>query len=362
MIKFYHSSRFSAILIACTFMLSVSSFFTQAATSCDVYMNAGPLTRATTYGEEQVVSGIYEAVAQQYNGVSGQINSVIFWGRVNPASGSANNTLKVVIYQVNLGLPGTILGSQNVVVDSASSNYLVTATFSSPVAVSGDIIISIEPFAPSTDNFFIQHNASPDGQMLNLIKLKQASQWFKDLAAGDPSFDYDFMILPVSTVTLTAGFSYGASGNTTNFTNTSTSASSYYWDFGDGDTSTAISPSHNYAASANYNVTLKAYANGISSSCVDSITTSVNVVITGTQQMQAKKNGFVLTSNVVQDVLIIDAYQNGSGVIVDILGNQVAKFEVKQNQKHQIKIDQLRAGIYLINSTNQKSIRFIKTN
>jgi len=361
MIKLYNLIHFGRVLAICAFFLSQSTFFTQAATNCDVYMNAGPQTRATSFGEEQVVSGVYEAVAQQYNGLSGQLNSVVFWGRVNPASGSANNTLKVVIYQANLGLPGTILGSQNVVVDSASSNYLITATFSSPVTISGDVIISIEPFAPSTDNFFIQRNTSPDGSMLNLIKLKQASQWFKDLAAGDPAFDFDFMILPVSTVSLQAAFSSSASGNTTNFTNTSTNATSYLWDFGDGDTSTATSPSHNYAASASYDVTLKAYANGISS-CVDTVTTSVNVVITGVQQSQIKKKGFILTSNVVQSVLIIESYENINAVIVDILGNQVGKFEVKQNQKQQIKIDQLKSGIYIINSANQKSIRFVKTN
>lgn len=42
------------------------------------------------------------------------------------------------------------------------------------------------------------------------------------------------------------------------FTNTSVKADSYAWDFGDGGTSTEANPTHRYAHSGNYTVTLKA--------------------------------------------------------------------------------------------------------
>jgi len=333
-----------------------------ASSPCAQYLDGSPLTRTTVIGEEQVVNGNYEAVAQQYNSVSGQITSVIFWARVNPASGSATNTVKVVIYSANLGLPGIILGSQNVLVDSASSTYPVNAVFSSPVTVSGNIIISIEPFSPVADNFFIRRNTHPDGQYLYLNKLKQANQWFKNLAAGgDTTLNFDFLILPVKTQILTASFSYGASGNTTVFTNTSTNATSCLWNFGDGDTSTATSPSHNYAATANYNVTLIVYANGVST-CSDTLTTSVPVVITSIAPSPAKKNtGIILASGIVQDVLTIESGITQSIRILDVLGNQVGKYDLKQNEKQQIKIDNLRPGIYLVNADNHKSVRFVKT-
>jgi PKD repeat protein len=348
------------ISFVCLGSIPFSATYSQSTgTSCDIYFDSGPITRATSFGEEQVVNGVYQAVAQQYNGLSGQITSVIFWARANPASGSANNTLKVVIYNANLGLPGTILGSQNVVVDSSSSCYPVHAIFSSPVIFSGNVIISIEPFAPATDNFYVQHNTAPDGQLLYLNKLKQANQWFKDLAAGDPAQDYDFMILPVTAATVTAGFTYNQTGNTTNFTNTSINASSYYWDFGDGDTSTSSSPSHNYAATGTYQVKLKGLANSFTP-CEDSVTQSVSVVITGLQNIQKKKN-ISLISSVVQDILSIESGENYDVVIRDILGNQVARFQVRENQRQQVNIDQLKPGVYILNAPEcQKSIRFIK--
>jgi hypothetical protein len=334
----------------------------QGSASCPQYLDGSPLTRTTVTGEEQVVNGNYEAVAQQYNAVSGQITSVVFWARVNPASGSASNTVKVVIYSANLGLPGVILGSQNVLVDSASLTYPVTANFSTPVSVSGSIIISIEPFSPVADNFFVRRNTHPDGQYLYLNKLKQANQWFKNLAAGgDTTLNFDFLILPVKTQTLTAAFTYGASGNTTNFINTSTNGTSYLWNFGDGDTSTAVSPSHNYAATANYTVTLIVYANGVST-CSDTVITSVPVVIAAVSPSPVKKNaGITLASGIVQDVLTLESGSSVSIRIMDVLGNQVGKYDLKQNEKQQIRIDHLKPGIYLVNADNNKSIRFVKT-
>jgi|GEM_PF-6331142 len=357
-----YTLKFTLFCLLATLGLTFQSLFANAAVPCDSYMDESPLTRTTVTGEENVVSGNFEAVAQQYNGLSGQISSVVFWARVNPASGSGNNTLKVVVYSANLGLPGVILGSQNVVVDSASASYRVTATFSTPVTVSGSIIVSIEPFSPVADNFFIRRNTHPDGQYLYLNKLKQANQWFKNLAAGgDTTLNFDFLILPVKTQTLSASFTSGSSGNTTNFTNTSTNATSYLWNFGDGDTSTAVSPSHNYTSSATYNVTLTVYANGMTL-CTDSVTTSIPVVITGVNTAPVKKNaGITLASGIVHDVLTIESGSTVSIRILDVLGNQVGKYNLKQNEKQQLKIDHLRPGIYIVNADNSKSVRFIKT-
>ena len=60
------------------------------------------------------------------------------------------------------------------------------------------------------------------------------------------------------------------------FTNSSTNATSYQWDFGDGNTSTQISPTHTYAASGNYTVTLTSI-NGTSQS-----TSSQTIQVSGT--------------------------------------------------------------------------------
>ena len=55
-----------------------------------------------------------------------------------------------------------------------------------------------------------------------------------------------------------ADFSYEVNGFAVKFTNTSTDATSYLWNFGDDATSSEASPSHTYAASGSYTVTLTA--------------------------------------------------------------------------------------------------------
>lgn len=334
---------------------------TQQSVACDTYMDAGPLTRATSFGEEQVVTGVYQGLAQQYNSIAGQLKSVVFWGRVNPASASGSNTVKVIVYNANQGLPGTIIGSQNVVVNAANASYMVTATFAAPLSVNGNIIISIEPFSPLTDNFFVQRNASPDGQFLNLTKIKQANQWFKNLAAGDPAFDYDFMILPVKAINLTANFTANTVANVTTFTNSSSNATSYEWNFGDGGTSTATSPVHNYTASGTYNVKLKAFSSGITT-CADSIIIPVSVVITGLNELHDGRGWLQLKHNLVNDELVVTLQKQNEIIISDVHGASVGSFKFRSNETRVIDISAYLPGIYYVSSPNQPAVKFVKVN
>jgi len=89
-------------------------------TTCKQYMDSFPLSRSTSFGEEQVVNGNYQGLGQQYN-ITGSIKSIVFAARSNPASSSATSSVKVVIYSANQGLPGLILGTQNIVIDSSST-------------------------------------------------------------------------------------------------------------------------------------------------------------------------------------------------------------------------------------------------
>ncbi len=56
-----------------------------------------------------------------------------------------------------------------------------------------------------------------------------------------------------------ANFSWNAAGGVISFSNNSSDADSYLWDFGDGNTSTQKEPTHIYANSGQYLVTLIAY-------------------------------------------------------------------------------------------------------
>lgn len=57
-----------------------------------------------------------------------------------------------------------------------------------------------------------------------------------------------------------AKFEYKVKGRTVMFTNYSTNAVIKLWDFGDGTTSDEVSPTHTYAESGSYTVTLKVYS------------------------------------------------------------------------------------------------------
>lgn len=327
-------------------------------TACPAFMDTSVLSRSTSYGEEQVMPGNYQGLAQQYNGLSGSMKGVWFRARVNPNGVNSANTVKVVVYNVNQGLPGTIIGTQNVVITAAAASYDVLATFSSPLSVNGSVIISIEPFSPSTDNFFIERNTPPDGQFLNLIKIKQANQWFKNLAAGDPNFDYDFMIVPFITSNLTASFTHNTVSNTTSFTNNSTGAANYSWDFGDGSNSTAVNPTHNFAATGTYNVKLNAYKQGINT-CVDSITIPVTVTITSLQEY-TQSTGLLLSSTIFTDEITLEASQETTAMIVDGTGREMAEFYLRKGEKQSIDARSWNPGMYLIRTGDAQAIRIMK--
>lgn len=350
----FNSVKPVVVLFISAFLLSsISKAQELLSTTCNIYMNSSPLTRTTGFGEENIINGNYQAVAQQYNSISGALKAVTFWARVNPASGAATNLVKVFIYQANQGLPGVVLGQTTILVDSSSTMKQYTATFTSAINVSGSIIISIEPFAPTTDNFFVRRNVPVDGQFLNLIKIKQNNQWFKNLAAGDTAFDYDFLIIPLKAVTVTSNYTYSVNANEVTFTNTSVNASSYYWDFGDGDTSTAVSPVHTFSTTGNYNVSLVAYANP--NTCQDSI--AKTIVLTSAPGLK-KSKGLIINQN--NDLLIIESPESTEVSIYDVFGNCVRRMKVTADQRQEVFISDLSSGLYLISSDGNSTYRIIK--
>lgn len=90
---------------------------------------------------------------------------------------------------------------------------------------------------------------------------------------------------------VTANFSYTDNNGTVTFIDLSSNATSWFWDFGDGSTSTAQNPTHVYAQSNNYTVTL--VVNG-QTSC--SATESVSAVV-GIDELSGSEIGMLLTPN-----------------------------------------------------------------
>ena len=73
-----------------------------------------------------------------------------------------------------------------------------------------------------------------------------------------------------------AGFSNVVNGSTVTLTNTSSNYESLFWDFGDGNQSTDPNPTHTYAASGSYTVTLTTQNN---SNCwVDTVSKVITIV------------------------------------------------------------------------------------
>ena len=328
-------------------------------TPCKQYMDSLPLSRSTSFGEEQVVNGNYQGLGQQYN-ITGSIKSIVFAARSNPASSGSTSSVKVVIYNANQGLPGTILSTNNIVIDSSSVCSLYELVLPSPVNVNGNIIISLEPLIPTVDNFFVQRNTPPDGQNLNLIKIKQANQWFKNLAAGDPAFDFDFMILPIKEVSLSPNFTFNTNALQVVFTNASTpSFTSYEWDFGDGSTSTNVSPSHQYTSSGVYQVKLKMSSTGFQQ-CIDSIIKPVTVSSVGMDDISNSQNlkwEYLPSDNSVRLFAKVNLTIN----ILDATGREIKSLTIRANEESIVDCTSWTNGVYIISSNQNNFIdKFFK--
>lgn len=97
--------------------------------------------------------------------------------------------------------------------------------------------------------------------------------WVTDTCGNTDTVNFSFTIcsLPV------LGFTTSNSGTTVTFdASVSTGVTSYIWDFGDGNSGTGVNPTHTYALSQNYNVTLM----GVNA-CGDTVSITNSVALCG---------------------------------------------------------------------------------
>ncbi len=137
-----------------------------------------------------------------------------------------------------------------------------------------------------------------------------------------------------------------------------TSVVSYLWDFGDGTpTSTMISPTHTYAASGNYNVTLKVF-----NECLQ-YETSLRINVdhaTGIVTPGEDKSDLVLYPNPAGNMLIIsnrnieDKMETVS--IYNTLGAEVYHQKVINACEHKLSVSHLANGIYFIKVSTGKGL------
>jgi len=348
------------IILLVLLALTTNSF---SQTTCESYVDDGPLTRLVTPNEDHITSGIYEAVAQRYNSVNATISSVTFWARTNPANsnGDAANTVTVKLLYINPssgGINGIKItnAETTTVVDTSSVHQMVTAIFSPVIVVSDtNIMVVLEPTSSSTDDFFVKRSTTGDGAGLKLILLKQSGTWFNNQSLGG-GFDYDLQILPNISSTVEANFTSSVSGKTVTFTNTSTGATSYFWDFGDSSNDTSTDPVHVYPiAGFPYPVVLTAYA--ADTSCNH----SANATVTTDSTMGIGQNetaSFVVRYVAETRQLRIESKKPGIYELHGIAGQLLKTIKVGRKIKW-LDLSDLSVGVYIISNSKGSSQRLV---
>lgn len=357
--SFIKNTILSAILTGMLF--GATDSVSLASSPCEYYLNNGPIARATSFNEERISSATYSGLAQRYNALSGQMTGIRFWARAV----GATQTMRAILYQESVGFPGTIIAQTTVSVPAGATWQQIDAVFSAPATVSGNVILSIEPSSPSTNNVWVQHNLEGNasnnfignGGNLYLNLIKQGVTWYKDLSNGDPSFDYDFMILPIRSLNITPGFNFNASNLSVSFTNTSTNASTYSWNFGDGGTANTANPSHNYSSSGTYQVKL-VVSGPAGSGCADSLTQSIVVTNTALSELSTVFSNpyYNPSTNTLEFQSLIDQECR----LYNTEGKLVQAFHAGKLEQVLKEVGNLTLGVYsLQSSVSNRSFRFV---
>lgn len=166
-------------------------------------------------------------------------------------------------------------------------------TFSSPVVLTQDFVISIEVANTSSPNIVFACNSWTDSNGLgnNYANVKFANGWSNNINVGGDPFDADFYFEPIVSYNMTARMEGGENSclgdgenydfiNTTSFATNpqfsfevidSTLDDNFYWEYGDGFTDSILHGSHFYSAVTNYTVSMQGkFEQWIGGFCEDS--------------------------------------------------------------------------------------------
>ena len=151
----------------------------------------------------------------------------------------------------------------------------------------------------------------------------------------------------------TANYTSTINGLTVNFTDTSSGAISWFWDFGDGTTSNLQSPTHTYATTGNYTVSL--YVENLNKSW-DEINRSISL---STMGLADNTNSlFKLYPNPSQNSVTISLSNSSSEIkyqIIDYSGKIVRENLIQNSKEFTIDISDLAKGLYFIKLKNDEN-------
>ena len=236
------------------------------------------------------------------------ISGLSFYAWLDSAT---NQSVNAVVSIYNAGadsLPtGTALATTTVSVDSSFGNgslavLLKHATFTTPVTVTGNYVVTVNN--PSGIDMGVLANdytalpADGAGEFLSCIEVQTGWISSRNIALGGIPFDADFMLFPHVSYQLTASYApspaFGCVGVPITVLNQSspivesrfynfnafngTTNDSYTWNYGDGSPEDNVfNANHTYATIGSFNLTLRDTIEGWTTTCADSITSSITV-------------------------------------------------------------------------------------
>lgn len=175
-----------------------------------------------------------------------------------------------------------------------------------------------------------------------------------DIQSGCTRYQDDTTFITINIVPVpTAGFIFGTSGRTLEFTNQSLgNGLTYLWDFGDGQVSNDTNPIHTYTLDDTYKVCLVALNN---TGCGDSTCQNINVMGVGTGPEWTEKTH--VFPNPAHDYFILELYGSSTKVkVLDINGKNILIQDFANPGKYYFDMRSWQTGIYFIQAVSRSGI------
>lgn len=156
---------------------------------------------------------------------------------------------------------------------------------------------------------------------------------------------------------ITTHFDYVMDNNIVSFTNKNTTASTFIWDFGDGNTSTQENPTHTYDNTGTYEVSLT------SNACDETSTKTQSIEVAILSKADFTIEQLRLYPNPSADFVYLMAAEDSSIRIFDNAGKELKTRISLTEDKYQLDIRELSAGIYFVQiqkDNREKTFKIVK--
>ena len=235
------------------------------------------------------------------------VNGFNFFAILNSSAGIANQSVTLSIYNAGIdSMPsGAALRTVTMLIDTVAGNGSIgairrRAVFSSPVTISNTTgyVIAIENTSSNPMSVVTNSWSNGDGasEWCASAKIGTTNIRSYNINLGGVTYNADFLMFPIVTYSLSAGFTYTPTcftpGNPVNFTNTSSAINNsrfynlrklfgtypltYTWDFGNSTGGNAVDTNVIYGSGGTYQVKLTDSIVGYYRTCTDNKSLSIS--------------------------------------------------------------------------------------